>query len=493
MEPRMVRTTTGLVRGKSENGLAVFRGIPFAQAPVGKLRFQAPVPYSPWNGVRDADSFGPPPPQASTNSTTSSGDEWLSVNVWSPDVKAARLPVLVWIYGGAFIIGSSSEPIYNGATLASHGAVVVSFNYRVSMEGFGRIEGAPTNRGLLDQIAALRWVGDNIAAFGGNPENITLFGQSAGAGSIAMLLAAPSARGLFHRAIAQSVPTALQSPELATDIATVVANQVDKHPTVAELTSIDPWTLARAAKTVSDNIPQHQDRWSFGLVVAGTPFGPVIDPESLPESPWQALARGASRDIALIVGHTRDEYNLMITASGGADTITAAHTEQALSLLPPIPDGPRAYRAAYQHASDEQLYQIACSDFLFRMPSLHLAQAHATGGGATYLYEFRYETKTMGAAHTAELPLLFGTLDTAAGERLYGNPPPQTAVALAEQIQTEWLSFAETGDPEWPTYTSDSQQARRFDTTSTTGRYPEQESQQIWAAATFDPLPLRQR
>ena len=213
-EPR-AHTTSGAVRGRAEGGLAVFRGIPFARPPVGRLRFAAPQPAAAWDGVREARDFGSAPPSSAlarssvlAPAATPAGDDWLTVNVWSPAADpAARRPVLVWIYGGAYKLGSADDPGYDGARLAREGdLVVVTFNYRTGVEGFAQIEGAPANRGLLDQVAALEWVRDNIAAFGGDPGLVTVFGQSAGGGSVAALPAMPRAAGLFRRAIAQSVP-----------------------------------------------------------------------------------------------------------------------------------------------------------------------------------------------------------------------------------------------------------------------------------------------
>jgi para-nitrobenzyl esterase len=222
-----VATDKGIVRGMWENGLAVFRGIPYAKAPVGALRFAAPVQRDPWSGVRETTEFGPPPPQPMR---ITSSDEWLTVNVWTPDLRTSTLPVMVWIYGGAFTIGSSDQPEFDGAGLAAQGIVVVSLNYRVGVEGFMQIEGAPSNRGLLDQIAALQWVSNNIPGFGGDPDNVTVFGQSAGAASIGMLLVAPGAAGLFHRGIAESIPASLFGRDLAADIATVIAGELGCRP-----------------------------------------------------------------------------------------------------------------------------------------------------------------------------------------------------------------------------------------------------------------------
>ena len=242
-------TVAGRVRGTVEAGVAVFRGIPFAAPPVDDLRFAAPARLGPWDGVRDALAFGPPPPQAGAFGMDRlvGGEDWLTLNVWSPDPsRAAGLPVMVWIYGGAYAIGTSSLPEYDGARLARDGVVVVSANYRVGMEGFAHIEGAPANRGLLDQVAALEWVRDNIRAFGGDPGRVTVFGQSAGGGSVAALLAMPRAAGLFRRAIAQSVPGTFFTPELAHDIAGACAAELGLKATAADLCTVDPELLAAA-------------------------------------------------------------------------------------------------------------------------------------------------------------------------------------------------------------------------------------------------------
>src|SRR6185369_1966809 len=228
MSDPTVQTTTGTVRGRLEDGVAVFRGIPFAAPPVGPLRFQSPAPAPRWDGVREADVFGPPPPQSRpgppppppAGPVRHDPTDWLTVNVWTPDPGGAGLPVMVWIYGGAYRFGSSSEPDYDGATLARTGVVLVSANHRVGVDGYAQLDGAPANRGLLDIVATLRWVRENIAAFGGDPDRVTVFGESAGGGAVASLLVMPAARGLFHRAVAQSVPGTFFGPGLARDITT---------------------------------------------------------------------------------------------------------------------------------------------------------------------------------------------------------------------------------------------------------------------------------
>ncbi|MDT5001937.1 MAG: para-nitrobenzyl esterase, partial [Mycobacterium sp.] len=212
----VVATRAGKVRGSEQDGVRVFRGIPYAQPPVGPLRFAAPVPHDEWDGVRDALDFGPPPPQPELVTPT---DEWLTVNVWTPSSSATGLPVMVWIHGGRFTSGSTDDPAYDGARLAAGGVIVASINYRVGVEGYMLIDGAPPNRGLLDQIAGLRWVSENIAAFGGDPGNVTVFGESAGAASVALLACAPPAVGLLRRGITESVPAVMFGVDLAGDIA----------------------------------------------------------------------------------------------------------------------------------------------------------------------------------------------------------------------------------------------------------------------------------
>src|SRR2546428_6158650 len=218
MEEPIVRTSSGAVRGRYEQGVATFKGIPFAAPPVGQWRFAAPVPPQPWDGVREASAFSPPPPQVDLSSqrmpgldlrpivgeSWRKGDDYLTLNVWTTDPGAQGLPVMVFIYGGAFVSGASSTPLYDGARFARDGVVLVSFNYRLGVEGFLPLNGGETNVGLRDQIAALTWVQDNIAAFGGDPNKVTIFGESSGALSVDTLLAVPSATGLFRRAISQS-------------------------------------------------------------------------------------------------------------------------------------------------------------------------------------------------------------------------------------------------------------------------------------------------
>ena len=469
------------MRGTYADGVHAFCGIPYAQPPVGGLRFAAPVPPEAWDGVRDATEFGPPPPQPGR---VTMSDEWLTVNVWTPDVGASGLPVMVWLYGGRFTTGASDESDCDGSRLAAGGVVVVSLNYRVGAEGFMLIEGTVPNRGLLDQVAALRWVQDNIAGFGGNPGNVAVFGESAGAASVAMLMVMPAAAGLFRRAIAESVPAFLFGSDLAADVATVAAAKLGRRATAGDLGAVAPQVLADALAGI-----EYQDRWGYALGVRRSQFGPVIDGEMLQDSPFRALAAGVGQGVEFLIGHNRDEYRFVVYQNGGRDAVTAEHAETALSSLPPKADGAQAYRAAHPRADHAELYELVCSDFVYRMPTLHMAQAHTAGGGTTHLYEFCFDASPIGAAHTTEIPMVFGTLDSPIGSALYGSAP--TAELVSREMTAAWRAFATDGDPGWPAYDSVEQLTRVFDTESRTTPYPEQASQQIWASCPFDPFTLQ--
>jgi para-nitrobenzyl esterase len=499
-EPR-ARTAAGAVRGRWEDGVAVFRGIPFARPPVGGLRFAAPRPPQPWAGTRQAAAFGPPPPQSRAGrvaALVSAGEgedaaEWLTVNIWSPDPGAARLPVMVWIYGGAYAAGYSGDPSYDGASLARPGVVVVSFNYRVGMEGFAQIEGAPPNRGLLDQVAALGWVRDNIASFGGDPDNVTVFGESAGAGSIAALLVMDVAAGLFRRAITQSVPGTFFSPALAADIAAAAAAEVGARPSAADLARIDPERLVGAGEAVIASFGKRTGRWG---AVAHTlaPFSPVVDGEVVPAAPWQALAGGRARGIELIAGHTRDECRLFMATSAQSGRLAAEEAAAALRAFAAGPDGADAYRAAYPEADAARLYELAYSDWLFRMPSLHLAQAHGAGGGTAFVYELRYAAPAnggvLGACHGLDVPLIFGSFAAGFGQMLFGGQAPSAAVNLGEAMRSSWTAFAASGDPGWPAYTAAGRLTRIFDDPPSVAPYPEETSRRLWAEHEFGILDL---
>ncbi len=495
--PPEVRVASGALRGCWETDVAVFRGIPYAAPPVGASRFAAPQPAKGWDGVRPAVSFGPPSPQTDGlgrgPSQEASGEDWLTVNVWSPAPDpAARLPVMVWIFGGAYTVGMSSWPEYDGGHLARDGDVVlVTFNYRVGMEGFAYITDAPANRGLLDQVAALEWVHENIAAFGGDPDRVTIFGESAGGSSVAALLVMPRAAGLFRGAVAQSVPGPFFSRELAADLATAGAAEVGLRPTVADLAGLDPARLAAAGDALTAMAANQAGRWGpagHRSIV----FAPIVDGDSLPATPWQALSGGAARDVALLAGHTRDEQRLFTAMTGRLGRVTPDQAATALDLFAPAPDGADRYRDAYPDAGPDQLYELVHSDWLFRMPTVHLADAHIARGGRAHLYELTWNAPglggSLGACHGLDVPLVFGNLSSGQPALLLGEKPGPDAVALSAQMRAAWTAFATHGDPGWPAYTADQRLTQVFDVPGAVTTYPEQSSYLIWQNHSFEPL-----
>jgi para-nitrobenzyl esterase len=491
-----VSITSGRVRGRVEHGNAVFRGIPFARPPLFGLRFQAPVPPDPWDGVRDAAEFGPQCPQMGLPGTPDAAEqpedttgEWLTVNVWTPDTEARTLPVMVWIHGGAYLFGAGG-PGYDGTPFASAGVVFVSFNYRLGMEGFAQIPGAPANRGLLDAVAALRWVRDNIERFGGNPGNVTVFGESAGAGVISALLALDDAKGLFKRAIAQSVPGTFFSAELAGTITEAIAATAGLPADYEALSETDPMRLVAAQMDVTSRMTEFLD---WGAVrITDTPFSPVIDGEVLTRTPWRALVSGAARDVELLTGHNRDEYRLFIAMKGRLGQITDDEANLVLDYFAPAPDGPGGYRKAYPNADAGGLFEVAFSDWLFRMPTLHLAQAHAMSGGTTYLYELAAQAPAgpFGACHALDVPLVFGAYGEGISAVLTGAEPPAAFVALGDLMRREWLSFANCGQPGWAPYGTGHRTTRVYDLQPDVLSYPEEASMHLWERHMFDALRL---
>lgn len=463
-----VETSAGTVRGDGSAGLFVFRGIPFADLPE---RFAAPGPPAGWRGVRSAAAFGPSPPQSSqpTGGEQEDSTDWLTVNVWTPDLTA-RAPVMVWIHGGGYVFGTSGLPEYDGSVLAGAGVVVVTLNYRVGFEGFGLVDGSPANRGLLDQVAALVWVRANIAAFGGDPEQITLFGQSAGAGSIAALLVMPAARGLFQRAIAQSVPGAFFTPALARDVARVCASEAGVD--LARLADVPPRALVDACDRVAQRIVTYGTRWGRAAY-GGVLFAPVVDGEVLPSTPWEGL-RG---DVPLVVGHTRHEQRLLSLLSGQLGAVSHESARQSATIFAPDPE---AYLAEFPDA--ERLFEEVRSDWLFRMPSAHLALAQRRAGGTVYLAELLWAAPGMdgllGACHGLDVPLAFGNLSQGSTATLIGEVTPAVE-EMSDQLRAAWVGFATNGDPGWPPF-DDRGTTHVFDLPSTNGSYPEAWSLSRW-------------
>jgi len=417
--------------------------------------------------------------------------EWLTLNVWTPDLGAAALPVMVWIHGGRYIEGHSANAHQDGAALAAAGVVLVSLNYRVGVEGFARISGAPNNRGLLDQIAALEWVHNNIGAFGGDPANVTIFGQSAGGGSVAALLAMPASEGLFQRAIVQSMPGTFFTENLGTSVCAQIAARIGARATVAELQHFSPHLLSVASNALLAEMPALVDSWG-PMALTPTPFSPIVDGVTLTEAPWRALASGAARDIDLLVGHTRDEYSLFNPWRG--KTVADSLLHDTMNHFAPNTCRRENYRAAYPSSSTSQLYETANADWLFRMPCQHLTAAQHVGGGAAWLYELAWSfNQDEGASHSLDMLLVFGTLEYA---DIVGHPSAYLNAAseyerVSKAMRTAWVNFASSGDPGWITYEPTARCTRVFNTTVADQPYPHEASRRIWATHRFDTLDLR--
>ncbi|MEU7486984.1 carboxylesterase family protein [Streptomyces sp. NPDC042319] len=491
LEPPRVRTAEGVVEGRWQQGYAVFRGISYAQPPVGALRFAAPVPARPWEGIRQTTEFGPVAPQSGpTRAAQPEDTDWLTLNVCTPDPGRAGLPVLVWITCGGYMAGSSGDPMYDPTALAAAGLVVVSINCRMGAEGFALLDGAPANRGLLDQVAALQWVRQNIARFGGDPDLVTVAGQSGGAGSVAALLTMKPARALFRRAITHSVPGLHCTPALAEQVTATLADRLGTAPTAAALADIAPQRMADEVTALCIDLPQYRERWGR-LAHLGIAVCPVVDGGVLTETPWPALTGGRAAGVDLLVGHTRDEFRLFSVMMGRRGTFTEQDARTALDVFAPAPGGPDAYRAAHPHASPEELLETVYSDAAFRMPSLLLAEANTAAGGSSFLFELQLTSPAFGGAcHGLDVPLAFGTMDSPTGKQLFGDEPAPEAVAVSRELQQAWVRFATTGEPGWPSYEPGQQLTRVLATESRTAPYPEQASRQIWQGRPPAPFDL---
>jgi len=495
MADLIIETTCGQVRGERREDVAVWKGIPYAAPPVGALRFRPPQPPAPWTGVRDATRFGAVAAQSRDPRTAmftgvtdkvSSGEDCLVLNVFAPTGESAPAgpwPVMVWIHGGAFVFGSGSMPLYHGAPFTAGGIVVVTINYRLGVPGFlylgdlapGRDEG---NYGLLDQIAALRWVRDNIAAFGGDPGQVTVMGESAGAISIGVLLAMPAARGLFQRAILESGAAALSPPSRAD--ATQLARSV-----LAEL-AVDVDELAAVP---IDRLMAAQDHItrSHGLGA----FAPCVDGVTVPRSAIAAIADGDAPAIPLLIGTNRDEWTLFEVLFGEV-TVEAFQPVLRDRLGPLVDRMLEVYRDDHPGRSLSRAWVDLIGDLVFRIPALRLAEDLARHGAPVYVYRFDWKSPAfggrLGATHALELPFVWNRLDlpiapVMLGDRLFTLQP------LATAIHRAWAQFIRTGDPNgggglpaWPRYDADRRATLLIDRESRIADDPGGAARMLWPA-----------
>ncbi|MEV7927216.1 carboxylesterase family protein [Kitasatospora sp. NPDC088779] len=460
----VVETPAGAVRGVRDESGERFRALPYAAAPVGAGRFAAPVPHPGWPGVRDGGRPSPTAPQPARDFGRLDmspyfgpgwvpGEEYLTVDVHTPAADGGGRPVMVFVHGGGFVTGSNRAAIYGGGAFARDGVVLVTVNYRLGVPGFLELAGAPANRGLLDVLAALRWVRGSVAAFGGDPGNVTVFGQSAGATLVGALLATPAAAGLFRRAIVQSGNgCGAFTPEQAQRVTAAVAAALGVEPTV-EAFALVPDERFVAVLPALAGLDLRTDAASDPL--AGlSPFSLV-----LPAQPADALADGPAADVDLLIGTNTEEGHLYVVPQGGLESTTDADVLAVAARVHADPEAAlAAHRAARPGATPGELRSAVLGRALFEAGTARLAQAHARiSGGRTHRYSFGYRSTALGgrlgAAHTVELPFVF---DVADEPWLHGDTgllgPEPAPAGLAARVHGAWVAFAGTGDPGWAAY-----------------------------------------
>ncbi|GAA3446637.1 carboxylesterase/lipase family protein [Planomonospora venezuelensis] len=501
MDPQVV-TTSGRVCGHWAGGVAEFLGIPFAAPPSGGLRFTAPVPPSPWDGVRYCHAYGPTAPQPPSDYTEGvpepliAGEDCLNLNVFTPDPGAAGLPVLVWIHGGAFNGGSNASPWYRGTTFARDGVVFVAVNYRLGVEGFLPLDGAPVNLGVLDWVRALTWVHDNIAAFGGDPGAVTVGGQSAGGQASVTLLAVPAAAGLLHRVIDMSGGAVAWEPvEPARAAARALARRLGVPPTREAFSAFAPEELVAAYGSLDpgdgsgEGNPDGQGSDGQGAgerrpgpldaIFAPGPkgFNPVNDGEVVARSPYDMIKDGSAHPAALLVGATAEEFNEAVRAWPGP--LGGEEYERALRALEAGPEARRFYEERIP-AGLEVLAQIL-TDRIFRVPTLRLTEAAAAAGRPVHAYEVRWRSPArdgmVGAGHCVDLPFVFDNLDAEGVGRMCGPTPP---AVLAREMHAAWVAFVASGDPGWPPYGEHDHPTWIFDAPGRLAHAPLAEEGRLW-------------
>jgi para-nitrobenzyl esterase len=461
-ESPVVRIAPGKVRGlwrgtPGERGAsAAFLGIPFAQAPVGDLRFAAPVPPEPWKGVRDALEYGATAQRGDPGVTlipepSIPGDATLNVNVFTPSPGTdAALPVVVWIHGGGYIGGSPASPWYDGRAFNRDGVVTVTVSYRLGFDGFGHIPGAPSNRGVRDWLAALEWVRDNIAAFGGDPTRVTIAGQSAGGGAVLTLLGMPAAQHLFQSAWALSSALADVSPERARTMSAKLANLAGVAPTRDGFASVPEETLTSLQEKAA--APDGRDPLAGVMVLLqeGLSWGPAVDGDLIAQPTIASLAAGVGADKPLVLGTTDDEFTMVTDSAKGKLRLVPASL--ALARLKLSRDRRREYLAAnagQRRKGTAAVLGRYVTDVVFRSTVVRVADAR--GAASTWVYRFAWASPARGwALHCLDVPFWFDCLDAPAVESIAGQNPPRR---LADALHGAAVGFIRGGDPGWPAWT----------------------------------------
>ncbi|MGW7689847.1 carboxylesterase/lipase family protein [Streptomyces asiaticus] len=489
----VVTTAQGAVRGlRQDDGTAAFLNIPYAAPPRGAGRFAPPRPHEPWDGIRDATVPGPNAPQSERKLGSvdmspyfgtgwSRGEDYLTVNVWTPAAANGDLPVMVFVHGGGFVAGSTRSALYDGSAFARDGVVLVTLNYRLGIAGFLDIPGAPANRGLLDVVAALRWVRENIAAFGGDPHNVTLFGQSAGATIVGGVLATPEAGGLFRRAIVQSGSgLGAFTAEQAARVTEAAAETLGIEPHVDAFADVSDERLVEAASRLAGidlQTETHHDP-----LIGLSPFSLVLDTQ-----PAESVAAGLAADVDLLIGTNTEEGNLYLVPVGKYATSTAADVDDTAARSHPSPAQlVETYRKSRPDASFGDLRSAIMGDALFGAGGRALAGAHAAHPeSATFAYEFAWRSTAvngqLGATHAVELPFVF---DLAQLPQLQGASallgPDKPPAELAARMHDTWIRFATSGNPGWDPYDTERRATMHIDTEWTQVDDPRSQERRAW-------------
>ena len=510
------QTVNGSVRGLREGGTWVFKGIPYARDPSGSRRWRRPEPSPGWTGVFEANRFGPVAPQSPPvpgmsirGDPTESSEDCLSLNIWTPGIDDSMRPVMVWIHGGGFTTGSGSSLLYRGDRLARMGdVVVVTINYRLGALGFlahssfADDEGGFANWGLHDQLAALTWVKENIANFGGDPNSVTVFGESAGAMSISALLAVEEATGLFQRAIIQSGPPSCGSPAWAQRRALSLASKLwpsggDKiYVSARRELDRDAFEGATPEELVSAS--RQLEPEGSGLPL---PFLPVVDGCLLSQLPPDVIRSGSGRRVPIMIGTNRDECTFFALGDPRAAALNDERLARRVAAL--VGSGfAHQILQTYHHARSERhettdplaLWTAITTDLVFRMPSLALAEAQRAVDVDVFSYLFTWSSPflggILGSAHALEVPFVFGTVAERAVQPYSGSGP--AALALAESMMRSWVAFASSGDPsceelgEWPTYDVDKRRTMVLGEHSALELDPRAEEREAWRASGVD-------
>ncbi|NYD66285.1 carboxylesterase/lipase family protein [Agromyces atrinae] len=450
---RRIDLPAGTIEGRAADGVAVFRGVPYAAAPFGENRFRAPQPVEPWDGIRDATVFGATSPQtpypgplgAILPTSEIAGTDILNLAVWAPDEDpAGSHPVFVWIHGGGLTRGANSLDAYDGSRFAEQGVVVVAVNYRLGAEGFSVLDDAPRNLGLADLRAALEWVRENIAAFGGDPADVTVGGQSAGGALTAALLAMPDAETLFARTIVQSGPLDAQPESEARRVTDAMAKHLGIAATREAFAAVTPERLLEAQEHVLAGGSPLTSGPSFTLTIGG---------ELVPENPRDALRSGVSANLPLLIGTTTEEYRLWFVPTGRLRKISKLMLLGA-RVAKRMPSSLVAtFRDARPGARPGEILGAIVTELILRAPAQDVADGRLTEGAATWIFEFAWRSPVesadgdvLGAAHAVEIPFVFDNAETTDAAPLVGEAPPRS---LARSMHASWLTFIRSGRADW--------------------------------------------